>query len=103
MKSQHQQTEHVMKCTDLLALLNDYVDGAIDPSLCSQFEAHMVGCNPCQVVIDNIRQTITLYRNGAVHELPLPFRQQLHAALRERWKTCHPCPSPAGDPPSSTG
>lgn len=75
-----------MKCEELLSLLNEYVDGTVDPAICSEFERHMAGCNPCQVVVDNIRQTITLYRDGVPCELPLPFRQRLHSSLRECWK-----------------
>ncbi len=78
-----------MKCSDLLAVLNEYVDGAINPTLCAEFEKHMSGCNPCQVVVDNIRQTITLYKNGQPYELPAKFRGQLHKALRQRWKEMH--------------
>ncbi len=78
-----------MNCQDLLALLNEYVDGTVDPALCEEFEKHMSGCNPCQVVVDNIRQTITLYKNGQRYELPPAFRQRLHAALRERWLAAH--------------
>jgi hypothetical protein len=74
-----------MKCAELLATLNEYVDGAVDPALCEEFEKHMAGCNPCQVVVDNIRKTITLYREGQPYELPIAFRQRLHTALRQRW------------------
>ncbi len=80
-----------MKCEDLLAFLNEYVDGTVDPAICIEFEKHMAGCNPCQVVVDNIRQTITIYKQGQLVELPAPFRDRLHAALRQHWKTCHPC------------
>lgn len=93
--AQDQQGRLVMKCTDLMALLNDYVDGAIDPALCAEFERHMHGCNPCQVVVDNIRQTITLYKCGERYELPVQFRQQLHETLRRKWKE-----SQAGIPPA---
>ena len=81
-----------MKCEELLAMLNDYVDGDIAPGICAQFEHHLEGCNPCQVVVDNIRRTITLYRDGRPVELPLPFRNQLQAALRDRWKEKHGTP-----------
>ena len=76
----------VMKCEEMLAMLNEYVDGTIDTSICEEFEQHMAGCNPCQVVVDNIRQTITLYKNGQPYDLPVRFREQLHEALRQRWK-----------------
>jgi anti-sigma factor RsiW len=74
-----------MKCAELLKLLNEYVDGTVDPGLCAEFEQHLAGCNPCQVVVDNIRQTITLYQNGQPYELPAKFHDQLHDALRKRW------------------
>jgi hypothetical protein len=74
-----------MKCAELLATLNEYVEGTVDPAICEDFERHMAGCNPCQVVVDNIRQTITLYQEGKPYELPLQFRQRLHSALRQRW------------------
>ena len=78
-----------MKCEELLTMLNEYVDGTVDPAICEEFERHMAGCNPCQVVVDNVRQTITLYRNGQPCELPLRFRERLHKALQERWKQTH--------------
>ena len=78
--------QKLMKCEELLAVLNEYVDGTVDPGLCAEFEKHMAGCNPCQVVVDNIRKTITLYKEGQPYELPLPFRERLHETLRRRWK-----------------
>ena len=75
-----------MKCEELLQMLNDYVDGEIDPSVCEEFEKHLEGCNPCQVVVDNIRRTITLYKDDEIYEVPLEFHRRLHSVLRERWK-----------------
>ena len=79
-----------MKCEELLKILNEYVDGTVDPDICDEFEKHMAGCNPCQVVVDNIRQTITLYKNGKPYELPVGFRTKLYACLRKRWRERHP-------------
>ena len=67
-----------MKCEELLLLLNEYVDGTIEPSFCEEFQKHLAGCNPCQVVVDNIRNTITLYKAGQPYELPAGFRDHLH-------------------------
>jgi len=75
-----------MKCEELLAMLNEYVDGTVDPAICDAFEEHLAGCNPCQVVVDNIRQTITLYKEGKPYELPVVFRERLHQVLRQQWK-----------------
>jgi anti-sigma factor RsiW len=85
-----------MKCDELLAMLNEYVDGTVDPAICGEFEEHMAGCNPCQVVVDNIRKTITLYREGRPYQIPVECQQRLHGALRQRWKETHPAgPKPA--------
>ncbi len=79
-----------MKCEEMLALLSEYVDGDVDPSLCAEFEKHMAGCNPCQVVVDTLRKTITLYKEGKPCDLPAEFRDQLHRMLRERFVRRHP-------------
>lgn len=78
-----------MKCDDLLRLLNDYVDGDIDPAMCASFEEHLDGCNPCQLVVDNIRNTIRIYRDGEVYEIPIQFHRRLHDTLRQRWEETH--------------
>jgi len=78
-----------MRCEELLKHLNEYVDGTVDQAVCTEFEKHMLGCDPCQVVVDNIRKTITLYKAGQIYELPTQFHRRLHTALRQRWKETH--------------
>jgi anti-sigma factor RsiW len=75
-----------MKCRDLLRMLNDYVDGDLDPGLCEEFEKHFAGCNPCKIVVDTVRRTIQVYRGARLCEMPLDFRERLRASLREKWK-----------------
>lgn len=82
-----------MKCEELLAMLNEYVDGTVDPSICAEFERHMSGCNPCQVVVDNIRKTITLFKGEEQVVLPFAFRKRLHETLRQQWNETHARPS----------
>ncbi len=73
-------------CDELLALLNQYVDGGVELSACKELEAHLAGCNPCRVVVDNVRKTITLYKKDEPCELPIQFRDRLHEVLRKNWK-----------------
>jgi anti-sigma factor RsiW len=75
-----------MKCEELLKALNEYVDGEIDPSICETFEGHLKDCNPCQIVVDNIRKTITLYKDGEPLELPPEFHELLSRRLRDQWR-----------------
>jgi anti-sigma factor RsiW len=75
-----------MKCEEMLEMLNQYVDGELDPSICEQLQQHLANCDPCRVVVDTMRKTITLYRDGSRYELPREFRRKLHDSLREKWK-----------------
>lgn len=75
-----------MKCEELLAALNQYVDGELDPGICDPFQEHLRGCNPCQIVVDNIRQTIRLYKAEEQFELPPTLHHRLARLLREKWK-----------------
>lgn len=75
-----------MTCEELLAALNDYVDGEQLSAACEKFAQHLAGCDPCQVVVDNIRQTISLYQEGEPFPVPAAFQQQLKECLRQRWE-----------------
>ena len=79
-----------MKCKDLLALLSDYVDGDLDRKTYEAFRAHLTHCGPCEVVVDNIRQTITLYKSGQPAELPRELQQELRRTLRAKWEATFP-------------
>lgn len=70
-------------------MLNDYVDGSMDPSLAREFDEfskHLAGCHPCQIVVDNVRNTIQLYREGHEHEIPDGLRTRLFAAIQKKWE-----------------
>ena len=75
-----------MTCEELLKALNDYVDGAELTEICEEFSQHLAGCNPCQVVVDNIRQTISLYRAGQPCAMPTSFEDRLQQTLKSRWE-----------------
>jgi anti-sigma factor RsiW len=75
-----------MTCEELLQALNDYVDGDIDPAICESFAAHLAGCNPCQVVVDNIRHTIQLFKAGQQFDLPPAFQASLSNQLQAKWQ-----------------
>ena len=68
-----------MKCEELLAALGQYVDGELEPGICSPFQEHLKDCNPCRIVIDNIRQTIKLFKAEEPFELPPTLQQRLAA------------------------
>lgn len=79
-----------MTCEELLKALNDYVDDETVLAVCREFAAHLAGCNPCQVVVDNIRSTIRLYKAGEPYPMPVAFSARLRDALRAKWEETFP-------------
>lgn len=74
-----------MSCEEILRALNDYVDGETVSALCREFAEHLAGCNPCQIVVDNIRNTIRLYKDGEPYPVPPEMSARLREALRRKW------------------
>jgi len=75
-----------MHCKDLLEAISDYVDGELDESLCADIEEHLKNCEPCRVVVDTTRKTITIFKENLPYEIPQPVQDRLQRILRERWK-----------------
>jgi RNA polymerase sigma-70 factor (ECF subfamily) len=50
------------RCRQLFAELSDYLDGALDASLCEELEKHLDGCAPCQTFLDSLEQTVVRCR-----------------------------------------
>jgi hypothetical protein len=75
-----------MTCEELLKALNEYVDDEAALAVCREFAEHLAGCNPCQVVVDNIRHSIALYKAGEPYRMPPEFEARLRNSLQERWQ-----------------
>ena len=74
-----------MRCRELLRALNEYLDGETQSALCQALREHLADCNTCRIVIDNIRQTITLYRDSKETPLPTGLHGRILAIMRKRW------------------
>jgi hypothetical protein len=79
-----------MTCDELLKALNDYVDDESVLAVCREFADHLAGCDPCQVVVDNIRSTIRLYKSGEAYPMPPEFQARLRDVLRVKWEQAFP-------------
>jgi anti-sigma factor RsiW len=69
------------KCREMLGQFSDYIDGDLEASLCAELEAHLAGCPDCQVMIDTMRRTITLYHAQPKAELPADVEKRLYKVL----------------------
>ena len=70
-------------CHNTLEQLNAYIDGELDPALCSLLEEHMEDCEDCYIVYNTLQKTIELCKSdGEKVSLPQDARQRLYAALK---------------------
>lgn len=74
------------KCHDYISGLNDYLDGEIDPELCEEIEKHIGQCENCRIMVDTLKQTVTLCREGQPERLPEKLESKLNNMLKERWE-----------------
>lgn len=70
-----------MNCTEFLANLTDFFDAKTAAALRSELEQHMADCSHCYVTLNTTRQTIEIYRNDELYELPESIRTQLQQAV----------------------
>jgi RNA polymerase sigma-70 factor (ECF subfamily) len=71
------------ECRDLFARLSEYLDGELEPDLCSVLEGHMDNCPPCQAFLESLRRTVDLTRRLPEPELPEPLVRELVETYRK--------------------
>jgi predicted anti-sigma-YlaC factor YlaD len=74
------------KCADYLKDLNDYLDGTIDPGLCREIEEHVGHCQNCRIMVDTMKRTVVLCRDGIDENLPEALERKLNGVLKARWE-----------------
>jgi anti-sigma factor RsiW len=49
-----------ISCADALELMTDHLEGALSEADGSRMRAHLAGCEPCRVFLDQLRATIQI-------------------------------------------
>ena len=73
------------KCHDYIQGLNEYLDGEVSPELCDEIEKHIGECENCRIMVDTLKQTVTLCREGKEEKLPKELELKLNNILKEHW------------------
>jgi anti-sigma factor RsiW len=69
-------------CHHFLGSLSDYVDGELKAQLCQDLERHMADCEDCQIVVDTLKKTVSLYHEAVEEpEIPSDVRTRLFHRL----------------------
>lgn len=70
-----------MLCKEMLGKLSEYIDGELEAELCAKIEQHVAECSNCNIVVDTLRRTVTLYHDHGHEPLPEEVKQRLLAVL----------------------
>ena len=74
------------KCREYIADLNDFIDGEIGPELCAEIEKHLGQCDNCRLMVDTMRKTVQLCREGKIQPLPPSLNVRLNRLLQANWQ-----------------
>jgi anti-sigma factor (TIGR02949 family) len=79
-----ESTEHIT-CQEVVELVTDYLEGALQADDTALFEQHLNFCEGCVWYVDQIRKTASLVGRIREEEIPTELRDRLVAAFRD-WK-----------------
>lgn len=71
-----------MTCRQLVELVSDYLEGALDARERAAFERHLAVCAGCAAYLEQMRTTITLAGRLREDDLEPAVRDRLLAAFR---------------------
>ena len=74
-----------LTCAELVELVTDYVDGALDDVDRQRFEEHVILCNDCAGHLDQMRATIAVVGRLSEETIPPEAAADLLDAFRG-WK-----------------
>jgi len=73
------------KCNEYIQDINDYLDGEIAPELCDEIDKHIGECKSCRLMVDSMKMTVKLCREGMPEDLPPELQNKLSSLLKKRW------------------
>jgi anti-sigma factor RsiW len=71
-----------LACQEIVELVTDYLEGAMDPALRASFDAHLSGCRHCPHYLEQMRATIRVAGTITADDLPPDLRAGLLEAFR---------------------
>ncbi len=72
-------------CKDYIGELNDFLDGDLDEDLCEEIKRHIGECKNCRIMVDSLKMTVKLCREGKPEDLPTALNEKLNNLLKAKW------------------
>ena len=73
-----------MPCTDFLAKMTDFFAGEVEPHLLQEIRSHLLECDHCEILVNTTRQTIQVYRDHKIYDLPMEARERTVQSIMAR-------------------
>jgi anti-sigma factor RsiW len=80
--SQHVEPGTTIACQDVVELVTEYLDGALDHATRVELEAHLALCAGCDIYLEQMRDTIARLGHVPVDTLSERAQAELMAAFR---------------------
>jgi anti-sigma factor RsiW len=74
----------MLRCRDIVELLDEYLDGALDRADALALEVHLTGCQDCTAFFNTYRGTLRTSRALSERQLPAELRERLLTFLRQQ-------------------
>ena len=74
-----------LNCQELVELVTDYLEGALEPPRRQAFELHIGRCNGCKAYLDQLEATVRLTGTLTSDDLSPHVEETLLAAFRD-WR-----------------
>lgn len=74
---------HELICQEIVEVITDYLEGAMDAELHASFERHLAGCPHCTHYVEQMRAMIRVAGTIDAEALAPEFRAGLLAAFRD--------------------
>ncbi len=72
------------RCKHIFANLSDYLDGALDDTLCEELERHMSGCKPCEAFLVDLRTSVERMHSLPRHPTDLNATSEARAQFTQK-------------------
>ena len=72
-----------LSCREIVELVTEYLEGTMDASLRTDFDAHLAECGGCTHYLEQIEATIRIAGTIEPEALPADFRAGLVEAFRD--------------------
>ncbi|WP_347354460.1 zf-HC2 domain-containing protein [Intrasporangium sp.] len=71
-----------LSCKQVVELVTDYLEGALDEATAADVRAHLALCDGCETYLQQMRHTAAALGEIDVETLPDPVQEELLAAFR---------------------